>query len=598
MAARAFIQFWDSNMASNRLAQSVSLRAGAGVLSLAALLMLPGNTLDAQRAGRIEHADARRFYPDDPLWIDDDRRDIEPVARIELSATYDLVENTFGNPARTRGPAMNTNTLGEVPDSSWFTNRIGVRKMTIDEVLVGPSTIDGPAEGAWTVIGRPGSGITPKFTIRDVNGDTFVIKLDPPDAPELASSVELIGTKIFHAIGYNVPEDFIASLDPKQLAIAPGTMTKSKTGGKRPLLMADVQHWLARQPRQDDGTIRVLASRWLPGQVVGNFRYAGTRPDDPNDIYPHERRRELRGLKVFAAWLNHDDSRALNTLDAYVRENGRRYIRHYLQDFGSTLGSATRGAQKPRAGNEYYIEGKQIGKGLLTFGLWERDWAGVEYPEFPAVGNIEADFFDPARWKTEYPHPSFVQMDASDAFWAASIASKFTNQMIMSIVETARISDPIASAYLADVIIRRRDKVIGYWITGTNPLDAFKARRDDDNAVSVTFDNAAVRMGLAPDKATYRVGYASLNNLTGAEFAAGPTESTTDRCVSIPADAWGPPDPSGYRYAIVTIRTILDGEPHWAQPIRVTVRDGRGKVDIVGIDRPAGRPAVGRRATH
>jgi hypothetical protein len=223
---------------------------------------------------------------------------------------------------------MNVNTLGEVPDSSWFTNRLGVRDMTIEEVLRGPDTIDGPAPGTWTIIGKPGAGITPKFTIRDANGITFVVKLDPPDAAELASSVELVGTKIFHAIGYNVPEDFVASMDPATLAIAPGTMCKSKTGQKRPLLMADVQRWLARQPRQADGTIRVLASRWVPGQVVGQFRYAGTRPDDANDIYPHERRRELRGLKVFAAWLNHDDARALNTLDAYVTDGGRRYIKH------------------------------------------------------------------------------------------------------------------------------------------------------------------------------------------------------------------------------------------------------------------------------
>ena len=50
---------------------------------------------------------------------------------------------------------VNVNTLGEVPDSSWFTNRIGVRDMTIDEVLRGPDTIDGPAPGPWEVIGRP-----------------------------------------------------------------------------------------------------------------------------------------------------------------------------------------------------------------------------------------------------------------------------------------------------------------------------------------------------------------------------------------------------------------------------------------------------------
>ncbi len=349
------------------------VRSFGAVVALA--VAITGETgVFAQKGGRVA-ADARRYYPDDPLWQDDDRRDIEPVQKVDLSATFDLVENSFDKLARTQGEALNINTLGEVPDSSWFTNRIGVRDMTIDEVLRGPATIGGPAPGPWTVIGRPGSGITPKFTIKDANGVTFVVKLDPPEAPELASSVELIGTTIFHAIGYNVPEDFIASLDPAQLDIAPGTTFKSKDGSKQPLEMSDVQRWLSRQPRQADGTIRVLASRWVPGKVVGQFKYAGTRSDDPNDIYPHERRRELRGLKVFAAWLNHDDARSLNTIDAYVEEEGRRYIKHYLQDFGSTLGSGSTAAQKPRAGNEYYIEGKQIAKGIATLGLWQRDWA-------------------------------------------------------------------------------------------------------------------------------------------------------------------------------------------------------------------------------
>jgi hypothetical protein len=573
-------------MASNTL-----VRWSGVLLALA----LAAGDLGAQHSER-GRTDTRRYYPDDPLWQDDDRRDIPPVQKMELSATFDLVENSFGRPKLSRGPALNVNTLGEVPDSSWFTNRIGLRGMTIDEILRGPSTIEGPADGAWTIIGRPGSGITPKFTIRDANGDTFVIKLDPPEAPELASSVELIGTKIFHAIGYNVPEDFIASLDPSQLTIAPGTTFKSKDGTRRPLTMAVVQRWLARQPRQDDGTIRVLASRWVPGQVVGHFKYYGTRPDDPNDIYPHERRRELRALKVFAAWLNHDDARALNTIDSYVEENGRRYLRHYLQDFGSTLGSGSTAFQSPRAGNEYYIDGRRIGKGLLTLGLWQRDWMKIDYPQFPGVGNIEASAFDPARWKTEYPHPAFEQMDAADAFWAAGIAAQFTDQMIRSIVETARLSDPRAAEYLADVIIRRRDRVVAHWLTGTNPLDRFEVSRSL-GTLNVTFDNAAARHGLAPQPARYIVNFAALDNMTGSEHHYHVATVTAERAFSVPGAAWGPADAAGYRYAIASIRTMQDGYAHWAHPVRVTLRERGGIVEVVGIDRPAGALPAGMAGT-
>ena len=68
-----------------------------------------------------------RFYPDDPLWVDDDKAfDAAGVAPLEDLNAFDFVENTFVKPGEKRDVrAMNVNSLDEVPDSSWFTNRIG-----------------------------------------------------------------------------------------------------------------------------------------------------------------------------------------------------------------------------------------------------------------------------------------------------------------------------------------------------------------------------------------------------------------------------------------------------------------------------------------
>src|SRR5262245_8295951 len=120
---------------------------------------------------------AMRFYPDDPLWRDDDMKTIAMPAEHDLSKSYEFLANPFGETARSFGPALNVNSLGEVPDSSWFTNRIGQQDMSLDEVLRGPNQVDGPASGTWEVTGRPDAGITPKFTIRDRRGDTYLIKL-------------------------------------------------------------------------------------------------------------------------------------------------------------------------------------------------------------------------------------------------------------------------------------------------------------------------------------------------------------------------------------------------------------------------------------
>jgi hypothetical protein len=257
--------------------------AAACLLSAAGASTFVAPRVLAQRADAQASMD-RRFYADDPVRVDDDMRDTPPMPVFELSKSYEFVNETFGGSAQSWGPALNVNTLGEVPDSSWFTNRIGARDMTIDEIVRGPNRVDGPAPGTWQITGRPDSGITPKFTIRDSRGDTYLIKLDPASNPELPSSVEVISTKIFHALGYYVPEDFIVTFDEAQLAVAPGAKIRTETGEKRPIRPADVARWLERTPRTAGGRIRALASRYVPGKVVGQFRYTGTRSDDPNDI--------------------------------------------------------------------------------------------------------------------------------------------------------------------------------------------------------------------------------------------------------------------------------------------------------------------------
>ena len=96
----------------------------------------------------------------------------------------------------------------------------------------------------------------------------------------------------------------------------------------------------------------------MPGRPVGGFRYYGTRPDDPNDVVPHEHRRELRALKVFGAWTNLVDMKAGNTLDTVVTENGRSVVRHYLQDVGSTFGTGANGPHEYDEGWELLYDGE------------------------------------------------------------------------------------------------------------------------------------------------------------------------------------------------------------------------------------------------
>ena len=115
----------------------------------------------------------------------------------------------------------------------------------------------------------------------------------------------------------------------------------------------------------------------MPGRPIGGFRYYGTRPDDPNDVVPHEHRRELRALKVFGAWTNLVDMKAGNTLDTVVVENGRSVVRHYLQDVGSTFGTGANGPREYDEGWELLYDGGLTRKRLVTLGFFIEPWQTV-----------------------------------------------------------------------------------------------------------------------------------------------------------------------------------------------------------------------------
>jgi hypothetical protein len=523
-------------------------------------------------------ARADRFRSDDPVRRDHDDLPIPKPGVIELSTTYDIIEHTFHHrPGRTIPKAVNVNTLGEVPDSSWFTNR---PPLSIDELVRGPDTTAGPdTSQAWTVIAAKSGGITPGFTIRDARGDVYFIKFDPIRYPRLSSAADVITTKFFHAFGYNVPENHVAYFRRDWLQIAPEARVTLKGGRKRMMRPDDLDRILANVLRLPDGTIRCVASRRLAGEPLGPRKFHGTRGDDANDVFPHEHRRDLRGLRVFSAWLNHDDSRSVNSLDMYVGDEGRRHVKHYLIDFSSSLGSGSDARrqiapQNPRAGNEYIIEKGPILKAAFSLGLWERPWRKVEYKVYPEVGRIEAEFFRPDRWKPEYPNPAFERMLPEDAFWAARVVARFGDEAVRALVHTGDFTDPEAERHLANTLIARRDKVLGHYLRQLNPLDGFRLAREGAASV-LTFSHLGEQAKLG-DPGGYEYQWFRFDNAADkAEPLADPARAGT---ASLPL-----PVTAG-EYLMVRIRCLNEKEPGWREPVDVYLR-GRGEPEIVGIER-------------
>jgi hypothetical protein len=508
-------------------------------------------------------AGAQTFYPDDPLAHEPPPLDASGVLRRKLSEIYAFAENTFWGPGeRSRSPAGAVNTLGEPMDGSWYTHRHYFNRMTPEQLALGPDGRTPPAEGPWTVVRAKTEGIMPGFTILDSAGRTYFIKLDPEENPELATAADAVTGRFLHALGYWVPDQYIVYFTRERLVIGKDVNIVDRyLNTTRKMTARDLDDILSRTHIYADGQYRALASRAIPGEGVGPFRFFGTRTDDPNDIVLHENRRDLRGLYVFCAWLEHNDSKANNTYDTLIEENGVRYLRHYLIDFGSTLGSASIGPKSPRTGNEPLFAWTPTLRNIFTAGLYVPGWMRYDYPDDPAVGRFTSATFNPGDWKPEYPNAAFRNRLPDDEFWAAKQVMAFTDEDIRAIVHAGDYSNPAAEAYIARTLAERRDMIGRTFIEKVLPLDNFAVREN-----RLVFDDLGVKYGLTPSR-TLSASWSRFDNATGART---------------PVQAAGftlPPGEGEYWVAEIA----QEGDAR--RTVSVYVRKRGNEAEVVGIDR-------------
>ena len=336
----------------------------------------------------------------------------------------------------------------------------------------------------------------------------------------------------------------------------------------------DVDRVLQQAARRPDGSYRVLASLALAGKPVGPFEYQGTRPDDPNDIVPHEHRRELRALRVFSAWLNHVDTKAENSLDTLVRVGPRTLVRHHLLDFGSTLGSGGTEPMQWRDGYEYAFDKRATVLALLSLGTYTPPWVRIRYPDLPSVGRIDGDHFQPDQWKPTLPNPAFLNARPDDTFWAAQRVMAFSDEAIHAVVATARFSDRAAAEYLSQALIKRRDQIGRTWLTAVNPIVEPSISRSG----MLTFRNAA---GVATAPQAYRARWSRFDNTTGLTTALGSWETVTDTQCAFPLNL-----ADRAEHVMVEIRATDARYPTWDKPVRVYLaRDFELGWSVIGLDR-------------
>ncbi len=476
--------------------------------------------------------------------------------------------------------ALNAGPFGEVPNSSWYTARNSHRRMSLGEIARGPNTAGGPdTSGCLYVFRAKDFGLSPGFSVRDTLGREYVIKFDSRDYGELASGAELISTKILYAAGYWVPENHVTVFDTAKVMVDTGVEFIDQRGRKRTMRRDDLT-WMFRQVAvRDDGRVRALASRYIEGEPLGEWRFRGTRRDDPNDFIPHQHRRELRGLRVIGAWINHFDARTENTFDAYVTVNGRSYVRHYLLDFGSTLGASTSGPMWRSYGHENAFDVPLVLLRIITLGFYSPFYMRWDTLVSPAVGTWEARTFDPGAFSYGVPNLAFANMTAADGFWAARVVMSFTDAQIDTIVASARYSDPADAAYVARILKKRRDMIGRYYYDRVNPLGNFRLLSSGTESPELCFDDWAVDAGLHRGAAT-RYRYA-VKVHCGCRRQQRPDWRMSET-TCLPLDI---PVSSGDLCVVVTVRTLRRGRRP-GRDMRAYIRRaaGRGAV-LVRIER-------------
>jgi hypothetical protein len=526
----------------------------------------------------VSGAQSPRFFDDDPLWVEHDTEDASHMKPLEVGLAVDLTYNVIRGRAEVVATrAKNLNTVDEVADSSWFTNRAGRRPLTADDVFRGPDTSDGPAAGAWTVTSSKSDGVTPGFTVKDSSGQRWFLKFDPPGYRGMSTGTEVAVTKLMWALGYNVPENHIAYLRREQLMVGSGAKFTPAGGNERLMRLGDIDHLLERANREADGSYRVVASKSLEGKPIGRIRFIGTRPDDPNDLVAHEDRRELRGYGVFAAWLNHVDAKAINSLDMLITKDGRSFVRHNLIDFGSTLGSGGVGPADYWEGSQYLVEPASIGRQVIGFGFSYPTWHTTAFYEARAIGRLPMHnaSFNPDTWKPRVPNQAFLHAREDDKFWAAQKLIALNTELLRAAVRAGDFRDPKSEEFLVQALAERRDAIARAYLTAVNPIADPVLQADG----TLSFRNAAVDADFARAAEGYRAAWSTFDNATGQTTAIAETTSGTTTMTA--------PDLPSAAGVFIKVELSAIGGAHesWNKPVHAYFRHTDDGWRLVGFER-------------
>jgi hypothetical protein len=462
--------------------------------------------------------------------------------------------------------AVNVNALDETPDSTWWTDRqrqpgqARPRSFTDDELTAGEFGDAPRPRLPLTVTKGKEAGGNLGFVVKDALGRQFEIKIDPPGYVSLDTSTEVVVSRLVWAGGWNVPAEAIVDLHVGDLVLSPKATRVDALGQKHRL---DAEHFaalLARAPVSPDGTLRVLASLWIDGAIVGPYAYLGRRGDDANDRVLHQDRRDLRGYGVFSGWVNNIDTTEANTLDSYVGEKGRGHLVHWQQDVGGSLGARAAEPMFYWMGSDTYFSPGRMLVSLVSLGAAGRAWEGERMrdrrarmlAQYPELGWFDDESFEPRKWHPIFDNPAFERATARDHYWGAKRVLQLDEAAVRAAIAEGHYRAAAADR-LFEILWTRREKTLRAYLDEGPALDYFRVENG-----ALCWDDLWIAAGFGGERA-------AAYEADGAVLADG-----APRCVSVAP---------GYRVVSLSVRR--SGERHFSRAVRVHLIDRR----IVGVER-------------
>jgi hypothetical protein len=514
-----------------------------------------------------------RFYADDPLAAEPRPLPVAAPRRRELSELLEAIHSRFKNMGERQPdsgviPSRGVNTLGEVMDGDWYVNRQTARRLTLEELARGPGSDHPPAaDGPWKVVVVKPFGVNPGLLIADRNNSLYLLRFDPRGYEGMATGAQIVAARALYALGYHVAESYLVQFDRGRLVADAQGQAVSSGGKPRALVTSDIDRFLNNAP-DAGGRYRAVALRLPEGRqaLLGPYQFWGTRSDDPNDVVPHEHRRDLRGMFVFAAWLNMSGFRAVSTQDVVIPVDGVARVRHYIVDLAKSLGSGYFDSEKLGwEGNETVMPDlATIGKNIATLGVVTPAWMKEKHPDLPEVGVFGSSAFDPEAWTTMDPLPPFRNRLPDDTYWAAKQVMAFSDDEIRALVRTGEYSKP-AEDWITATLIERRNRIGRVYLSQVLPVDNFRVAGD-----ALAFDDLAVNYRLTGAR-TYTVEWRAFDNAKDSVLDPIGTGTT------VPAAALALPAGS---YVAARVHT-----GNAAMAVTVYLRRGIDGLQVVGVDR-------------